>query len=85
MPTEPHRLSSAARSVAVYLDDELTRFIQDPLVRDRIVDRWAQHLDENGLLADLEPSRSARWRRSMRRRKRNRPLSKALLRMFSRV
>lgn len=68
MPTKPHRLSAAARAVAVYLDDELTRFIQDPVVRDRIVERWAQHMDEHGLLADLEPSRRARWWQRLRNR-----------------
>ncbi len=61
MPTKPHRLSSAARAVAVYLDEELKGFIQDPVVRDRIVDRWAAHLDEAGLLADLEPVNRSRW------------------------
>jgi hypothetical protein len=85
MPTEPHRLSAAARSVAVYLGDELTPFIQDQLVRDRIADRWAQHMDQTGLLADLEPSGSAKWRRMMRFRRRRKSLSRALLRMFPRV
>lgn len=71
MPTSPHRLSPAARAVAVYLDDELTGFIQDPVVRDRIVDRWAQHLDHSGLLADLSPTRPALWRRLTRFRNRS--------------
>lgn len=85
MPTEPHRLSPAARSVAVYLDDELTRFIQDPLVRDRITDRWAQHLDEAGLLADLSPSGLPRRRRLVRFGSRGTSLTRAVLRMFSRL
>lgn len=68
MPTKPHRLSAAARAVAVYLDEELAGFIQDPVVRERIVDRWAEHLDRNGLLADLEPTRRPRWLTRFRRR-----------------
>ena len=72
MPTEPHRLSAAARGVAVYLDAELSPFIQDPLVRDRISDRWAKELDDQGLLADIRP------------RRRRAPWAKVMLRLFSR-
>lgn len=79
MPTDPHRLSPAARSVAVYLGDELTAFIQDPVVRDRIVDRWAQEMDDAGLLSGSGHRRLARARR------RRKSWTRVVLRLFSRV
>ncbi len=79
MPTDPHRLSPAARGVAVYLDEELTAFIQDQVVRDRIVDRWARELDEAGLLAGPGHRRLGRTRR------RRKPWTRVVLRLFSRV
>jgi hypothetical protein len=85
MPTDPHRLSPAARCVAVYLADELTPFIQDQVVRDRIADRWAQHMDAAELLADLEPSGLPRRRGLMRFRRRPKPRAKTLLRTLTRL
>jgi hypothetical protein len=85
MPTEPHRLSPAARGVAVYLGDELTAFIRDPLVRDRIADRWAQELDEAGLLADLQPAEAMAGGGLGGARGSRRPWKRTILRMFSRV
>lgn len=85
MPTDPHRLSPAARCVAVYLAEELTPFIQDSLVRDRIADRWAENMDQTGLLADLDPSGAPRKRGLMRFRRRSKPLTRTALRTFLRL